>query len=569
VRGALSSKPGSRPLAALLLLVLGPSAPLGAQSVVVHEFVPEVQPDEAAELLGPVSVGGAEDGFGAELPPAAEGDQEPAPALTAASGDGHAQEEPGRRSPSFSPDRLTELEGQLDYYDNFTPSIAPFKRMTSLDSSVFGEDGVTPVLGVGSPALHELPIESPDAPAPDPRPRDRFWGEVTLDFSAGRRLPLPSVSPESRLLGVKTEPSTPLRFVRDGADNHFVQLVDAVPNGTIKLTFLTDAPRGYFGMPLPAIPADLLADEVLPLPQPLSERALGFARSLGVARGQPLDHTLGALVAHFRAFEESRQPPPDTGDIYLDLARARRGVCRHRAYAFVVTAHALGIPARFIQNEAHSFVEVKLPDRGWLRIDLGGAAHGLTAHGISERPAYQPVEPDRLPRPAAYEASYSQARANAQGGQPPTPEALRGRWLPPAADSASATGSGPSILGGPGQPAAGAPPQGTDGAAPAGPAREPLTVHLERASGSVVRGSELALEGRVQDLSGVGLPGMRVEVSVAATGRGERMLLGVTVSGPGGRFSGRFGVPGDLSAGDYELMVIAPGDARHLPGVAH
>jgi hypothetical protein len=120
-----------------------------------------------------------------------------------------------------------------------------------------------------------------------------------------------------------------------------------------------------------------------------------------------------------------------------------------------------------------------------------------------------------------------------------------------------------SILGGPGATGPGAAPLA--GAA----AREPLAVHLDQASGSVVRGGELALAGRVQDMRGAGLAGMRVEVSVAATGRGDRMLLGVTVSGSDGRFEGRFGVPGDLSAGDYELMVIAPGDARHLPGLAH
>jgi transglutaminase-like putative cysteine protease len=41
----------------------------------------------------------------------------------------------------------------------------------------------------------------------------------------------------------------------------------------------------------------------------------------------------------------------------LDLARGKRGVCRHRAYAFVIVAQALGIPARFVQNEAHAWVE--------------------------------------------------------------------------------------------------------------------------------------------------------------------------------------------------------------------
>ena len=61
---------------------------------------------------------------------------------------------------------------------------------------------------------------------------------------------------------------------------------------------------------------------------------------------------------------------------------------------------------------------------------------------------------------------------------------------------------------------------------------------------------------------------MRVEVSLAAQGRRDRLLLGVTVSGAGGRFEASFGVPPDLAPGDYGLTVITPGDARHLPAIA-
>src|SRR5690606_17097450 len=67
-----------------------------------------------------------------------------------------------------------------------------------------------------------------------------------------------------------------------------------------------------------------------------------------------------------------------------------RGVCRHRAYAFVVTAGALGLSSRLVQNEAHAWVEVFDGD-GFVRVDLGGAALDL------DMPALDPSLPLHIP----------------------------------------------------------------------------------------------------------------------------------------------------------------------------
>ena len=74
--------------------------------------------------------------------------------------------------------------------------------------------------------------------------------------------------------------------------------------------------------------------------------------------------------------------------------------------------------------------------------------------------------------------------------------------------------------------------------------------------------------GRVTDMAGVGVAGQRVEVSLR-TARGDRaLLLGVTVSRESGDFRGNFGVPPAMPVGDYRLLVVAPGDARHTPAAA-
>jgi transglutaminase-like putative cysteine protease len=529
---------------------------------VLHEYVPDIQPDEALRALAEREGDAAAIVYNGEVLPEPEPEAaDRAPPMVATPGDGALAEQPGQRSPTFRPDRQTQLEGSLEYFDVFSPSIAPFKRVTSLDATLLGDDGLTPVLGIYDTKRRAVKVENAAAPAPDARPRDRFWGQVKLDFSRGRVVPLPSVSPESRILSLRTEPALELAIERDGADNFFAVAKAAPAAAQVTVTFLTDAPRAYFGTALPHVPVASLEKELRPIPDSVRERGRAFAKQLGITRASDLAQALSLLTAHFRAFEESAEPPPDSGDIYLDLARAQKGICRHRAYAFVVTAQALGIPARFVQNEAHSWVEVKLARSGWMRIDLGGAAHGLTAHGANDRPLYQASEPDPLPRPPVYEASYSLLGRDVQGVRRPGDKELAGRWVAPAE---------PGTQGGSAQ--------ASDHAAfmsspnPHAPRdrsqRQPLRVVIDQRHESVLRGQELRVSGVVRDQAGLGVKGMRIEVSLASATRRERMLLGVTVSLEHGAFASAFGIPPDLAVGDYRLVVVTPGDTTYLPAIA-
>lgn len=540
---------------------------------VLHEFVSDVDPDEAVAALAEGQAAPEAILYDGEVLPAPVADAAGgAPAMVAAAGDGALGEAPGRRSPTFKPDRLTQLEGTLSYFASFTPSIAPFKRVTALDAVLLDADGVTPVLGIRDARRQRVPIEGADAAPPDPRPRDRFWGEARLDFSAGRAVPLPSVSPESRILSLRTEPETDLAIERDAAGNFYAVLEHPPKRRTdtgqgaagpeLFLAFLTDAPRAYFGAELPRVPVGVLARELPPLDAGIRARALEFAAELGITPRSDLASALSALTQHFRAFEESKAPPPDRGDLYLDLARGKKGVCRHRAYGFVVTAQALGIPARFVQNEAHSWIEVKLPQLGFMRIDLGGAAHGLQAHNAADKPAYQPAHPDPLPRPPAYEESYSLLGRNTSGTRKPTDAELEGRWVAPA--PAHGTGAVAAEAASSAAFMAGPSPHGARDIT----GRAPLGIVLDERRHQVKRGGELPLRGRVHDAGGGGVAGLRIEISLASEQRRERMLLGVAVSDERGEFEGSFGVPLDLAAGDYRLVVVTPGNDRYLPAIA-
>jgi hypothetical protein len=529
-------------VSALLALALS-----GCESKPAHTYIPDLRAEELIAFApkgsgAPVLVGGTT----IEAPlggPLRKEDERP---MLAGPGDGVGGDPPGRRSPAFRPDRITELEGTLGYFEVFTPGITPFKRVSALDAVRLDRGGV-PVLAVKDAQRRSVALEGLNSVPPDARPRDRFWGSVVLDFDEGKVVPLPSVSPESRFLSLTTDPTVALAIERDGADNFFAVVRGVAPK-QVRVTYVIDAPRSYFGAELPSVPTDSLANQVAPLPEALQRSALTFAGELGVQRGMPTNVALRTLVEHFRSFEESKQPPRDTGDIYLDLARGRRGVCRHRVYGFVITAQALGIPTRFVQNEAHAWAELKLPELGWLRLDLGGAARGLEAHAAGNRPAYQPTLPDPWPRPLAYEESYSRAFEAAREAA-----ALEGKMQ----DGAETRSGGDRRL----KPSLAQ--RVSEQEVSVDDPRRPLSLQVTRYAPEVMRGGAIEVEGEVRGDQGVALPGLRIEVSLSELAAPRAVLLGIAVSDAEGHFRGTFAVPPQLDPQDYALVVVTPGDATY------
>ncbi|MBN8611208.1 MAG: transglutaminase domain-containing protein [Deltaproteobacteria bacterium] len=538
-----------------------------AQDVILHELVPNLGADEGSTL---VSSRGAEPAaivYGGEILRAPtdgplERDER---AMEAMSGSSGAQDQ-GLRSQQFHPDRVTALHGAVPYFEVFTPAITPYKRVTSLDGIAIDGDGA-PYLVVAHPLRQRLEVEGPGAQPPDGRERDRFWASVVLDFSTGREVPLPSVSPESRILSFRTEPTTPMHVERDGAGNYVAVLEGGAAAGEVRAVFLTDAPRTFFGFDdgqtFAEARADALGDEVMPLPPSVLRDARAFAGELGLSRETPFGEALRELVRHFRSFVESEEPPTNTGNVYLDLSRGMRGVCRHRAYAFVITASALGISSRFVSNEAHAWVEVHLPSHGgWLRVDLGGSAAGLSPRNTESGPTYQPRVDDPFPRPPEYERALAEARGTSLPGAPDGEGGAAGGGGAggpggTTADPNAAPGADPSV-----DP--NAPPEPVDPGRPLTmPTTAPrvaLALVVDHASEEVFRGQSIEVSGSATSAEGRA-PGLRVEVLLRASDGDER-LLGVTVTDVNGNFHGSFGVPPDADIGEHALVVRSPGDAH-------
>lgn len=456
---------------------------------------------------------------------------------------------------STAPDRHTQREGMLYYHAVFDPSVVPFKRNNAKDAVQSDYS-----LEIAHPRPTQLEIVGNRLDAG----RDAFWGSLLVDLAPGRYAPIPSVSPESRILGYETAPAVDLAFFVDGAGNLFVR---SEHGGRTRLNVLMDAPRSWFSRPVP--PGILTADASAgcpggrpQVPRAVRDVASTVWRRIGVAPDQPLDEALPRLVAWFRAFRPG-EPPADSGDVYTDLALGQIGVCRHRVHAFVITAQALGIPARYVSNEAHVFAEVWIPgpDPGWLRVDLGGGADGLTVFGGEDRRRHVPDEPDPFPTGGDFEETYSHQAVEGGDGMA---GATQVTGLPPRQRLAGRDPGGEAEM----EPMA-------DPALPRALRIDPrdrrarTRISLDALDVSVYRGEQLPVAGRVLDSGGAGLAGMQVVfLLVSPVGESEPRKLGGTLSGPGGRFVEEVPIPRDLPTGTWRLVVQHMGDADHAPARA-
>ncbi len=340
------------------------------------------------------------------------------------SGDGPRD---GDRGPSFRPDRDTRRPDVMPYDDPFTPSTSPFKRLTAFDSV-----DASYSLSVRGAQLSPLSLATSKVPEDLD---DLFYADLVVDLEAGRNVRIPSVGPGARVLrarvGVGTQ-DVPFQLWKDGADNWFIEGESSVRARVVmELSLPRAASGGDFGRPswsaLPPVPS---------LPPPVRRAAADVMAKVGLTRRLSPRENLDKLVGYFRAFVESAEPLASSQDIYLDLALSQKGVCRHRAFAFMVTALALGLPTRMVLNEAHAWVEVH-DGHLWRRIDLGGA--GQTLHDpLSSNVPYEPA-PDPFAWPASgnrgtgRSGSARQERANADPAPVPISQPAKANSRVPGA----------------------------------------------------------------------------------------------------------------------------------------
>jgi transglutaminase-like putative cysteine protease len=458
------------------------------------------------------------------------------------------------RQTSMKPDGNTGADATLHYVSVFNPDVLPFKRMSALDG--IGDDYT---LTIAHTALVELSVGGTTN-----KSRDRFWGSVLVQLAPGVDVALPSVAPDMRILSYEIKPSIAVRFEKDGADNFYVRTDETSASGTYRLVFLADADAGYFAPSLPAgghftprMVATMASPEIRPtLPDAVRRAAKRTLDRLGVDADMELGFVFNRLVGFFRAFQ-AKPLPPASGDIYRDLCDSQAGVCRHRAFAFMVTANALGMPTRFVENEAHAFVEVWFPGRQWQRIDLGGAALRMEVQGADNKTLHRPRADDPFEKPSAYEQNYTQLEGDIQGlTQQQLADKHKSLGQSPASGAFDASGGGSGAAPDRILPDQGLPVVTRD------PKKHSPVLTVTLADEHAFRGDQLHVEGRAS-VAGKGLPDHTVDVFLSPAGRGGSgsILLGRAVTDPDGSFRADFGVPATMSLAAYDLWLSSPEDA--------
>jgi transglutaminase-like putative cysteine protease len=524
---------------------------------VLHEDLPAPAADADSPMIG-------EDPRAGKNPAAfSSGDK----VLPEPSSDPSSDDEPvlGRggfaadRETQTTPDDQTGADGTLHYVSVFNPDVLPFKRMTAMDTV---RDDYT--LAIGDATLRELPVGGKSDPS-----RDRFWGSILVELEPGRDVPLPSVAPDMRILSYEANPSVTLVFSKDRADNFSVRTDDPAAHGTFRVVFLVDADAGYFAPALPArsyslgdVRAAAEQKGLLPsLPADVAAEARRSLKRMNVERDEDLESAFNTLVFYFRGFT-AKTLDSRSGLLYRDLVDHQAGVCRHRSYAFIITALAAGIPTRYVTNEAHAFVEVWFPDRGWQRIDLGGAALRLEVENGEGKTLHRPRREDPFDKPPEYSEQYTQLDGDIKGlseeqideRRAPLGDGSSGDYGPlvdgtgPDADDGAGSGSGDAV----------APGDEVQARAP-DPKKLTPTVTVTRSDDAGYRGEAVEVEGRV-DADGGPLVGVRVDVFIAPYGHGgnDGRLIGRGVTEADGRFVVDADLPGDLDLATYEIFVTTP-----------
>ena len=400
--------------------------PADAYDPVLHEFIP---PDDGEDLA--MSVTTAEGDLPAAIDTPSGIVRAPDTQRAPVRGENAYREGLSPSVPPvFRPDRDTRRPNLVRYDDPFSPSVAPYKRLRAFDTV-----GLDYGLRVRDTTLARVSIGGEARVG-----EEEFYADMAVDFESAPAVLIPSVGPGTRILRLHTTPATPLEVWRDGADNWYAK-TSGSNRGRVRLVMQLAIARAAFGGDF-TMPSWENLRPLPPLP-PMAARALTKVEAaLGLSRALSPTETVRRLVSYFRGFTPSEDPPIGHRDIYLDLALSQKGVCRHRAFAFLVTALGLGISARVVTNEAHAWVEIEA-DGLFRRIDLGGAAGAIDEGTTDGRPAHRPP-PDAFGWPQSDSGSGSQAaergrRASLSGqsGQP-------GSTSPGDAAGRSSPSSGPS-----------------------------------------------------------------------------------------------------------------------------
>jgi len=363
------------------------------------------------------------------------------------------------------------------------------------------------------------------------------------------------------VLAVVVDPPRPVELLVDSAENWFVR---AEEGGRVRLYLQLSAPRQAFGSQFLPVSREALSPYLPAVPVAVVQVAQRVLRHIGVADETVPAAALTKLVNYFRSFRESDVLPQASlpSELYQEISLTQKGVCRHRSYAFVVTALSWGLPARLVHNEAHAWAEV-FDSELWHRIDLGGAASDLVvpeaqSEALRHRPPSDPFAWPTEERAASVE--FERRLTAAQKRSSPGPASVNSGTN--TAQSPAQPGSDPSraVSSAPGEPA---PSPGSPGAQ--GPLVE-FHVQgrvLDENTGTegYPRGATISVRGRVTQ-DGQACAQSRVNVVLGLSS--GPLTIGSLATDGLGDFAGQVTLPSTLPVGKATVDVQLGSGCRRL-----
>jgi len=258
-------------------------------------------------------------------------------------------------SPSLQMDPKTDSFTPPDNFSQsvFTPTIFPHERVWVLEQVNIMKSGRLEAVP-GPISVEPVPVSS----SPPAERYTFFWAEYQLG-APGRSSILPTPAPQF----IVTEVPAGVYLLRNKADMMYFK-PGKWRQSTLKIRIA--APRSYFRTPI-------FEDVALPV-QRQFPGSVQLRNMSDRVFGRPDRRFLAKMIQYFRQFDVLPLLPHDNRiSMEEAILRQKRGVCRHRALLFFSIAHAWGYDVRLVMNMVHAFVEVRLPEQPWVRVDLGGA----------------------------------------------------------------------------------------------------------------------------------------------------------------------------------------------------
>lgn len=535
---------------ALIVAIVGHAASLGAGPLLHEAFSPDPQEDArygATNSRGTMPAWLETKGGWVSAPDPVDRPWNSEPGAARYGGVRNAADAASK----FILDNLTGRPSRVEYDEVFRPSVVPYKRLY-----VYDQVRENFALGVMDTTLKEKFLSPGASPADD-----AFFAEFEVDLVGHVPVRIPSVGPMSKVMAVVVDPPRPVELLVDSAENWFVR---AEEGGRVRLYLQLSVPRQAFGSQFLPVSRAALSAYVSPVPAAVARVAQQVLRHIGVAQETVPVAALTRLVDYFRSFHESDVLPEArrTSELYQEISLTQKGVCRHRSYAFVVTALTWGLPARLVHNEAHAWAEV-FDSELWHRIDLGGAASDLVvpeqqSDALRHRPPSDPFAWPTLERAASVEFERRLTEALERASSRPG-ETTPGRS--PAPSTTFDRGSQRASA----DPTA---PERSD--ASSASARSPLEPHVEfqlqgppaddaTSTDSYARGTTISVQGKVVR-EGQACALSRVNV-VLGLSNGP-LAIGSLATDRAGHFAGQVTLPSTLPVGKATVDVELGGECR-------